>query len=108
MMKRSILPIVVAFLAGVLLVAPRLPLVERIAPRVEAQRQQLMFGTNPYAGGSVPLAVRLTPDGRIQMSQYVRSNAALPGSITTLTPGTTLVLSAVGNTTAYFTGGTHI
>jgi hypothetical protein len=108
MMKRSILPIVVAFLAGVLLVAPRLPLVERIAPRVEAQRQQLMFGTNPYAGGSVPLAVRLTPDGRIQMSQYVRSNAALPGSIATLTPGTTLVLSAVGNTTAYFTGGTHI
>lgn len=79
-----------------------------VVPTVDAQRQQLMFGTNPYTGGSNPLAVRLTPDGRIQMSSYVRSNAALPGTITTLAPGTAITLAAVSNSASYFTGGTRI
>jgi hypothetical protein len=78
-----------------------------VVAEVEAQRQQLMFGTNPYAGGSVPLAVRLTPDGRIQTSTYVRTNATL-GTITTLTAGTAITLAANGNSTTYFTGGTRI
>jgi hypothetical protein len=100
----------IALLAALLLVTVHD--LHRLAPVVpdpiavaDAQRQQLMFGTSPYAGGSVPLAVRLTPDGRIQSSNYVRTNATL-GTITTIVPGTAIALAANGNSTVYFTGGT--